>query len=281
VEDEIRIFEGSGWDSIQSLNDVPYFNENTHVGFTIGNKCYLGYTSPFGEYMEKRFYEYDFAANSWTRVADFAGPTRTGATVSTFVIGNKAYVMGGNGSTGPLKDLWEYDPAGNAWTKKANLPFFVLGKAYGTGFNIGGKGYWINGQTHSGTGAGNAGDQVLAREVWEYNPAADSWTKKASFPGAARVNTSVFVLGTQAYAGAGAATSNFSSTTFYKDFYKFNPATNAWTKLADITVNDPSKFGFAINNKGYFVFKTAPFASPDYMMRYAPKVCYGITPDQP
>ena len=105
------------------------------VGFSIGNKGYIGTGNNYPVYVQD-FWEYDPVANSWTQKANFAGGERRSAV--GFSIGNKGYIGGGFDDSFKL-DFWEYDPVANSWTKKANFPGNFLTDEIS--FSIDNKGY--------------------------------------------------------------------------------------------------------------------------------------------
>ena len=219
------------------------------VGFSIGNKGYVGtgrrYNGNMLNYNDcQDFWEYDPATDKWTQKADFPGGVRFGAV--GFSIGNKGYIGTGNdgGAIGEREknDFWEYDPATDKWTKKADFPG---GNRIGAvGFSIGNKGY-------IGTGViWNKNDlrNDYKQDFWEYDPATNSWTKKADFAGEARAHAVGFSIGNRGYIGAGSGESGFTGE---KNIWEYDPASNKWTKKADMTVGRTSAVSFSIGNKGY------------------------------
>src|SRR3954466_12773384 len=98
----------------------------------------------------------------WTQKASLS-TARDGAV--SWTIGNKFYVVGGNGRS----DLREYDPTTNHWTAKAVIPQGVT--SFAMGFVINGKGYLCGGVNASGAYYGS---------LLEYDPATNLWTAKAS-----------------------------------------------------------------------------------------------------
>lgn len=88
------------------------------VGFSIGNKGYLGTGYP--ERL-KDFWEYDLANNIWTRKADLGGGAR--ASANGFSIGSKGYIGCGDAYPSYYKDLWEYTP-GNVITVVPTITSF-------------------------------------------------------------------------------------------------------------------------------------------------------------
>jgi N-acetylneuraminic acid mutarotase len=207
------------------------------VGFSIGNKGYIGTGAGLsGEFND--FWEYDPATNSWTRKADVAGLPRHGAV--GFSIGDKGYVGTGHNTAGNvLNDFWEYDPATDKWTQKAN--FGGIGRLYSAGFSIGTKGYVGIGNTNE-----NAGTDL--KDFWEYDPATDTWTRKADFAGSPRHGATGFSIGDKGYIGTGQA----GESAVYNDFWEYDPATNVWTQKANFGGAIRSyAAGFSIGDNGY------------------------------
>lgn len=201
------------------------------VGFSIGDKGYIGLgDNGFGTQFQS-IWEYDPSTNVWTQKADFGGGTRSNAVA--FSIGGKAYVGTGYNSVAQA-DFWEYDQASNMWTQKAD--FGGGARIRMVGFSIGTKGY---------IGTGNNGS--FFKDFWEYDPAADTWTAKADFPGAARMSATGFSIGTKGYLGTG-----WGASSTFKDFWEYDPVTNAWLQKADVgNTNRYEAVGFSIGGKGY------------------------------
>ncbi len=210
------------------------------IGFSIGNKGYIGLgSSMYGniDSLQKDFWEYDPATDTWTKKADFPGTN--GSTVG-FSIGNKGYVgLGYNSSSGTfLKDFWEYDPATDTWTQKTDFPGTQRGSAMG--FSIGTKGY-------VGLGFFYLLNNYYYKDFWEYNPVTDTWTQKADYSGRGRTRALGFSIGNKGYIGTGADTND----NIIKDFWEYNPATDTWTQKADFFETRADAVGFSIGSKGY------------------------------
>ena len=78
-----------------------------------------------------------------------------------------------------------------------------------------------------------------------------TWTQKASLPAAGRGYGIGFTIGNYGYAGLGV---DYSSSTFYNDFWQYNPSTNAWIRKANFPGNArvcPATF--VVGNKAYVV----------------------------
>jgi N-acetylneuraminic acid mutarotase len=261
-QDEIRVFDGVGWSYIQPLNDVPYFHEGTIVEFTIGNKAYLGFTSD--PTARNAFFEYDFATNSFTRIADFPGLNVSAIATSVFSIGNRGYVVHD-------RRIWQYNPEQDTWTQKSNIPQKWSGRTEATGFSIGGRGYIVGGKV---SGRYN---KLEAKKVLEYTPKTDSWSIASYFPGTTpRVNPAVFVIGETAYIGGGSQ-SGYPYTIVYNDYYKYTPNNDTWRKIANVNLSTYSVYGFSINSTGYVVYDDEN-SLDNLVMRYYPLNCQGSTP---
>jgi N-acetylneuraminic acid mutarotase len=115
------------------------------------------------------------------------------------------------------------------WTRKKDYP--GVSTEGPIGFGIGDKLY--------------AGVTNGAADFWEFEPAANTWTRRRDGPGG---NGMVyFSIGAYGYAGLGS--SFFSSP---PNFYRYDPALDLWTGIADFpgqTGFDAT--GFSIGNKGY------------------------------
>ncbi len=132
-------------------------------------------------------------AQKWVKLAPFPDASEELYGISS---GGKLYVFGGLGHDWTPKGLaFEYDPATDKWTKKKNMPLVSHHVALAE-FN--GKIYMVGGFIKPATGP-SAWQPV--DNLWEYDPANDSWkalaampTKRGS-PNAAIVNGKLYVIG--------------------------------------------------------------------------------------
>ena len=75
----------------------------------------------------------------------------------------------------------------------------------------------------------------------------DTWTQKVNFGGTARYSAVGFSIGSRGYIGTG-----YDGSAFKKDFWEYNPLTNAWTQKADFGGTARySAVGFSIGSRGY------------------------------
>ena len=132
-------------------------------------------------------------AQKWVKLAPFPDASEELYGISS---GGKLYVFGGLGPDWTPKGLaFEYDPATDKWTKKKNMPLISHHVALA---ELNGKIYMVGGFIKPATGP-SAWQPV--DNLWEYDPANDSWkalapmpTKRGS-PNAAIVNGKLYVIG--------------------------------------------------------------------------------------
>lgn len=109
--------------------------------------------------------------------------------------------------------------AQSTWTQRNDLGFnYANGatkRSSAVSFSVSGKGY---------IGTGN--DGARRKDLWEYDPATDSWSQKADLTGMAREYATGFSIGTKGYIGLGMAITALS------DLWEFDPAANTWTARA-------------------------------------------------
>ncbi|MGC1244040.1 MAG: kelch repeat-containing protein [Chryseosolibacter sp.] len=184
------------------------------------------------------------AQDSWTPKASFEGGGRFGAT--GIGIGDKGYIGLGVDLSGYLTDFWEYDPVTNAWSQKAD--FEGTARMGATGFTIGGKGY-------IGTGSNTPGDinWQWFNDLWEYDPATNDWTQKASFNALGRGTAVGFSIGGKGYIGTGQYRQDrFHNAIYLSDFWEYDPVADSWLQRANVPEQGRhAASGFAIGDKGY------------------------------
>lgn len=132
----------------------------------------------------------------------------------------------------------------NVWTKRNDVAMGKRERA--TGFSVMGKGYLFGGQDTA---------EVIHKDLWAYDPSTDTWAQKADLPGSARRDAVSFVIGNYAYVGTGMDSVSAPVGLTLKDFWRYNPLTNAWTAIADFPGMGGNgvyfSTGFAVEGKGY------------------------------
>lgn len=230
-----------GWKALSKFMGNARSNA---VSFVINNKIYvgLGYSNSIGfSEVSNDFFEFDPLADKWKAIASF--PSTARANAISFVIKNKAYVgLGTNynrvGRSALYEDIFEYDPTTDKWIKKADFP--GRRRDQPVSFTIAEKGYF-------GTGNVDPFSPINTNEFWQYDPASDKWTQKASFVSSARCRAFGFSIGQKGYIGGG----ENNASAKINDFYEYDPATDLWTKKMDFPINLSRAVGANINELGY------------------------------
>lgn len=214
---------------------------NYMTGFGIGSKVYIGTGASISpSVFFREIWELDPNTNTWTQKADFgSGSGDARGYAVAFSLNGKGYIGTGYSASGMKKDLWEYDATLNTWTKKADMPAAAPERYYAVAMTIGSKAY---------IGTGWDASNNCLKDFYEYNPATDSWTKKADLTGLARSQAVGFGIGTKGYIGTGWTCSGNTDT-----FYEYNPSTNTWTQRDNYPGGSRwGAVGFSLsNNKGY------------------------------
>ncbi|WP_423127668.1 Kelch repeat-containing protein [Gaoshiqia sp. Z1-71] len=221
------------------------FNGNPRAGAisgTIGNEAFIG-TGYDGENYLVDFWKYDVSKDNWSQMAKFEGVGRRSAVA--FTASGKLYVGTGYDGTSRLKDFWAYNPTDNTWTRIED--FGGTARRGAVAFSINNIGYVATGD-----------DTNYLKDMWAYNPATDEWTESTSVGGSKRRDAVVFVINNKAYIAGGV-----NNGLYVSDFHSFDPETEIWSKLRNISDNTAEAFdddynmertfavAFAVNGKGY------------------------------
>ena len=171
----------------------------------------------------------------------------------------KLYVIGGWGEGKARGANYEYDPATDKWTKKKSMPRPAHHAALAA-YN--GKIYVCGGfvaPEKSPVPIGAAWQPI--DDVWEYDPAADSWKALAPLPGKRGSAVAVEVCG-KIHVIGGVTTVEGSKAPFFtfmgpcnvlstNDVY--DPATDKWESRKPMAVPRNHAFAAAVNGKIYVI----------------------------
>ena len=112
--------------------------------------------------------------------------------------------------------------------------------------------FTINGVAYAGLGYNGIDSLGTFRDFYAYSPSPkNSWVKVATFPGKGRYSAVAFSDNNYGYVGTG-----FDGLNYLTDFWRYDPAANAWTRIANFPLasNGLGRYGavaFTINNTGY------------------------------
>jgi N-acetylneuraminic acid mutarotase len=202
-------------------------------------------------------WEYDPATDTWKALAPM--PSKRGAAVAA-VVGGKIYVIGGAGlhpgsketSLHPARphrslDTNEvYDPATNTWEKRQTMPTARNHASIGVVSN---KIYVIGGRL----GAAFITKAVNTGIVEEYDPATDQWgVMKASLPNARSASAYGTYKG-KIYVAGGEERSGGPWQRTFRAVEAYDPRTNTWSLLPDMTFPRHGLAGGILNGKFHLV----------------------------
>jgi len=196
---------------------------------------------------------YDPVADTWTTRADMA---TAGEFVSTSAANGKIYAIGGCVGAESLARVEEYDPASDTWTTKADMPT-ARGRGLSTSV-VNGKIYAMGGMPSR---TGSVVWPPCVSTVEEYDPATDTWSRKADMPTGRAYHSSCVVDGKIHVVGGQVYTDGYAMSTTVE---QYDPATDAWTTRADMIPTPRSTPATSAVNGRIYVIGGALRANPPY-----------------
>ena len=105
----------------------------------------------------------------------------------------------------------------------------------------------VNNKAYIAFGAWISG--VVTNNLYEYDPASNTWVQKQSFPGLARYGCATFVVGNIIYYAAGSE----GGMPYLNELWAYDTQANTWAQKASIptATGRIHATGFGVNNKGY------------------------------
>src|ERR1700730_11963848 len=192
----------------------------------------------------------------WKKGAPFPEPDEE---LYGVAVEGKLYVIGGWGEGKARGANYEYDPAADKWTKKKSMPrpahHAALAAANGKIYVCGG----FVAPEKSPLPIGAAWQPI--DDVWEYDPAADSWKALAPLPAKRGAAVAVDVRG-KIHVIGGVTTVEGSKDPFFAFFGParvlgtnevYDPATNKWESRRPMAVPRNHPFAGAVNDKIYVI----------------------------
>lgn len=244
-------------DSWTRKADFPGTARVKAIAGVIGTKAYvgLGDIAPHAGNQFNDFWEYDHVTDSWKLLTPFPGEAKSDLFCA--VVDSCIYTTEGFTATGFNSDTYKYSPKTNSWTQLKECPmprsgtagfsigsnFYVgtgycmgnfsnfycyntstmnwikvadapTGRVLAKGLSINGKGYILMGRYWNGSLNGGK----LLKDIQEYDPIQNKWTKCGYFPGDARQNMVVFTINGRGYVVGGE-----DDTERKKDVWMFTP----------------------------------------------------------
>lgn len=206
-------FYAQQWVQQSNCGDIRY----EAIDFTVNNEAYVvgGLISLGGNFVAyDKVWKYNDTTDSWSQTASYPGGNIYDGIA--FVIDSIAYVGFGADEAGNRSNqLWAFNANTGVWIQKTNFPGTARTNAFS--FAINGKGYIGAGDTYV------EGNRTYLSDVWEYDPAGDSWTQKGSYSGGGRVGMTATIVNDRAYVGMGD-----DGFLFYTNFFEYEATNDDW-----------------------------------------------------
>ena len=224
----------------QMWEPVAAMPEGKHhpVTFALDGKGYAITGTRFVFAPTSDVYQYDPVTDEWSELASFPGAARSFAIGQAY--NGKGYLGFGATSSAYLRDIWEYDPQANSWRFVTNCdcegrrhPAFII----------------RDDKIYVGLGDGPSGN---LNDWHVYDMVTDTWTAQTNLPGLVRHHPFQFYAGDDVYTGLGHGNSVNGNLVIFKDWYRFDVATNTWETMSDFP-GEARVAGtqFAWQGKGY------------------------------
>jgi N-acetylneuraminic acid mutarotase len=187
------------------------------------------------------------ASNTWARLTQL----RAGrAQVAGAAVGNVIYLVGGWGrgamSTATLQ---AYDVETDRWSARAPMP---AARREVNGASL------IDGRLYVAGGVNNNDVNYLAKTLFVYDPATNSWTRKADMPRVGACGAqAVIARKLYVYSGCGHE---------HDEFFRYDPETDQWSTLPRPPSQHSSSAGGVLQGKFYLVGGELSFGQPNLAM---------------
>lgn len=159
-------------------------------------------------------------------------------------VNDVGYMIGGVGATSVTNDFFKYDLISEKWSS-GGATFLKDNIMDPIALAANNKLYVLPGQDTIVYGA-----QTSTKTLYEFDPALNTWVRKAKFPGDARIRSAGFSLNNKIYILGGFAGAGYPAT----DLWEYDPLSNSWKKKADFpgtSVIFPAVFAY---NNTLFIF---------------------------
>ena len=208
-----------GSDTWTQIADFPGTARFGAVAMSLENKGYIG-GGYDGAYL-KDFWQYDPATGAWTEKASFSGARRVNG--YAFAINGKGYVGGGFNNGILEADIMEYSPASDSWRNLKGLSALERQGTAGQDFPVprtNAVAFVQNNRAYiaGGSVSTTPSNATPLADVWEFDPATDTWRLVTGGVLAAQRESAVaFAIGNYGYIGLGR-----NGATRFSDLWQFD-----------------------------------------------------------
>src|SRR6266568_2099982 len=219
------------------------------LGASAGGKMYVLCGLAPGWVPKALVYEYDPAADKWTKKKPMALPSHHVAFTEyrgkIYAFGGFVLPQSGPAAWVPINNAWEYDPATDNWKALAPMP---TPRNHATAGAVNGKAYVIGGRVGAAFSGGSS--NIGATEA--YDPATDSWSQGLARMPTARSAGAAGVYGGRVYV-TGGEYQDYRMMATLRSFEAYDPATNTWQTLPSLPVSRHGLAGAVVGNRLHMV----------------------------
>ncbi|TDO21325.1 IPT/TIG domain-containing protein [Pedobacter duraquae] len=239
-----------------NASDYSWAKSEIPFSFDVGRVVAVGTKAYFYTGTDlNNFWEYNTVNNQWVQKSSYMAGVRFAGTLSA--VGNNIYLGVGRKVLAfdqqPDNTVYKYDIANDTWQKETDYP-----TDFGNNERIHASTFVINNEIYFACGSTNTG----MLQFKKYTPATKTWVTLANFPDA-RSYTTAFVFQGAGYIAGGADVGGGPS----KDCYRYNVASNTWTRLPDdIGAGNGFEKAFAFVNNGKVFFGGGNSSSDRYQL---------------
>jgi N-acetylneuraminic acid mutarotase len=186
---------------------------------------------------------FDPTHNSWSGIPDMLTPRDHQAAVA---VNGKVCALGGAGANAAgtalvaLKSVECFDPITGSWAAAADMP---TARYYQGAAVVGGKVYVVGGSKTAGVPSALKSADVFDPATGKWSAIADMSTPRSGSPGTVALNGKVYVMGGDT--GDGPGQRQLASAEV------FDPATGAWSAIADMPTPRNSMGAAVLEGKVY------------------------------
>ncbi len=145
----------------------------------------------------------------------------------------------------------------DCWVSCASLP---AGRASACATVLNGKAYAFGGRDSAG---------VFRNDLWQYDPAQDTWTTLGATPLKARVNAAITAVDDALYLGLGySARHAYNDSAYQRDWWRFTPANSQWKRLANFPNQNTVAATLAVIGKDIYALYGCGHAQQKEVWRY-------------
>lgn len=176
--------------------------------------------------------EFEYVGGSWTKGANYPGTALDADWV--FQIGSAAF-FGVNSNVNT--EIWKYDINNDEWSQVNSFPYGARTGA--SALSVGNKGYM-------GLGISTLDNSIVYNDWYEYDPVADSWTRKADLVGPL-INGTTFAYNDSGYVVLGTDERGRQ----WDIGYRYNTISDQWSRIADRNGGGSGAISFVLNDLAY------------------------------